>query len=425
MSLCFEPLPACPQTRLAPERRITTKLQDYWINLCGDAPFARLSQFNIEAVPGLARQAFVLDLQQGRDDPRVRLIGDALLADCGADRPCRRLSDLSQASLIARVAGRYRRVLEDQGPVEIAGDHADGAGEIMTYRGIMLPFTTDGRTIDYIIGAVTTKAADPAPQPATLTRTVPLPIPDQGARRLLAMVEAEISGQDLAAETTKALDHSLRECRLLVQQVATAAARSHKALYAALERVYAFHIEAEAEPAALERLLAAAGLRTQAGAPFTPIVKLVFGKDYDKTRLSEYAAALSYAKRCGIPEAGFRRFLEVESGGLKSCVEAERMARRAARPGRSDKTEQAKEVLRKAKALGLIGDLEGGGEEFVLVLGRRSAAQDGVIEVVRILDERSQVVDSAIRRAARAAKREQPRSKGARRAPSSGPRVPC
>ena len=413
MSLCLESTSAHLQPRVAPERLITTKLMDYWIELCGDAPFARLSQFNIEAIPGLAQQAFVLDLQQNRDDPRIRLIGDALLADCEVNTPCRRLSDLPGASLLARIAGDYHQVLDDQGPVEIAGDHADDAEKILTYRGIMVPFTTDGRTMDYIIGAVTSGRVDPPVRPTTSDDGAAFPDSEQGARRLLAMVEAEVAGRDRPVETSKALDHGLRECQLLVQRVIAATSRSHKALYAALDRVYAFHIQAEADPAALERMLAQAGLKSQAGAPFTPIVKLVFGKDYEKTRLSEYAAALSYAKRCGIPEAGFRRFLEVESGGLKSCVEAERMVRRAARRDGADKTEQAKEVLRKTQALGLIGDLEGGSEEFVLVLGRRSAAQDGVIEMLRIVDARPTVVDSTIRRTARAVKQERPRSKSA------------
>ncbi len=415
MSLCLETTSAYPQSRIAPERRITTKLMDYWIDLCGDAPFARLSQFNIEAIPGLAQQAFVLDLLQNPDDPRIRLVGDALLADCEPNTPCRRLSDVPDGSLLARIAGHYQQVLDDQGPVEIAGDHAEGAEDILTYRGIMVPFTTDGRTMDYIIGAVTSGRMDPSERLATSDDGARLLDTEQGARRLLAMVEAEVAGRGEPANAAMALDHSLRECRLLVQQANDATSRSHKALYAALDRVYAFHVQAEADPEALERLLAEAGLKSQAGAPFTPIVKLVFGKDYDKTRLSEYAAALSYAKRCGIPEAGFRRFLEVESGGLKSCVEAERMVRRAARRGGADRTEQAKEVLRQVEALGLVGDLEGGGEEFVLVLGRRSAVQDGVIEVLQILEDRPAVMASTIRRAARAVKRKRAASKAARR----------
>ena len=44
-------------------------------------------------------------------------------------------------------------------------------------------------------------------------------------------------------------------------------------------------------------------MKAQARAPMTPIVKLVFGADYDKTRLTEFAAALSYAEREAVVRA--------------------------------------------------------------------------------------------------------------------------
>ena len=47
----------------------------------------------------------------------------------------------------------------------------------------------------------------------------------------------------------------------------------------------------------------------------TSIVKLVFGADYDKTRLTEFAAALNYAQREQIDFGGFEAFLNVADGG--------------------------------------------------------------------------------------------------------------
>ena len=44
-----------------------------------------------------------------------------------------------------------------------------------------------------------------------------------------------------------------------------------------------------------------------ASAPMTPVVKLVFGADYDKTRLTEYATALTHAQRIGLGR-GFEGF---------------------------------------------------------------------------------------------------------------------
>ena len=54
-------------------------------------------------------------------------------------------------------------------------------------------------------------------------------------------------------------------------------------------------------------LLDDAGLKAQARAPMTPVVKLVFGVDYDKTRLTEFAAALSWAQREGVAAGRARR----------------------------------------------------------------------------------------------------------------------
>ena len=60
----------------------------------------------------------------------------------------------------------------------------------------------------------------------------------------------------------------------------------------------------------------------------TPVVKLVFGADYDKARLTEFAAALSYAQRQGSPQAGSKHSSSKQPGGLKALVAAERQARR-------------------------------------------------------------------------------------------------
>ncbi len=92
-----------------------------------------------------------------------------------------------------------------------------------------------------------------------------------------------------------------------------------------------------------------AGVKSQARAPMTPIVKLVFGIDYDKTRLTEFAAALSYAERENIDFGGFQDFVEKAEGGLKGLVAAERKARRPDKPV-EDKLELGKAALRAAFA---------------------------------------------------------------------------
>jgi hypothetical protein len=122
----------------------------------------------------------------------------------------------------------------------------------------------------------------------------------------------------------------------------------------------------------------------------TPIVKLVFGIDYDKARLTEFAAALSFAQRQEIAIGRFQAFIEQYAGGLKGLVAAERQARRP-EPKPDTKGERARDRLRAAPAVSLAG-LQ---EEFALVVTRRSA--DGTHEPVAIVDDEA-LIERAIRR---------------------------
>lgn len=106
----------------------------------------------------------------------------------------------------------------------------------------------------------------------------------------------------------------------------------------------------------------------------TPVVKLVFGADYDKTRLTEYAAVLSHAHRLKLARGTLAQFLEETDGGLKGVVKAERRLRRGD-AGEEIETEQAMREalaakLRELEALTLEA-LDGGGPEFALVMIRR------------------------------------------------------
>ena len=125
----------------------------------------------------------------------------------------------------------------------------------------------------------------------------------------------------------------------------------------------------------------------------TPIVKLVFGIDYDKARLTEFAAALSFARRQDVEIGGFQPFIENQPGGLKALVAAERTARRP--DAKVDtKSDAARAQLRAAPALSLA-DVPPG-TEFALVVTRRGP--DGRHEPVAFVDDEA-LVERAIRRA--------------------------
>jgi hypothetical protein len=149
--------------------------------------------------------------------------------------------------------------------------------------------------------------------------------------------------------------------------------RSHQALYHAVGRAYDFALAAAQEPAGFAELAEDAGLKVQQRAPLAALVKLVFGADYDKTRLAEFAAAIAHGRRLGLESGTFADHLGTVPGGLKALVQEERRLRRE-ESGKADAAGAAR-----ARLVAGLRDLEArplealarGTEEFTMLLARR------------------------------------------------------
>lgn len=191
----------------------------------------------------------------------------------------------------------------------------------------------------------------------------------------------------------------LASARQLAENARSCEDRSRTALYAAVSRAYDVSLAAQDAPEDYAELIEENGLTVQERAPMTPVVKLVFGADYDKTRLTEYAAVLSHAHRIGIERGALQNVLTEAEGGLKGIVSEERRARKE----EAGKTVEPKDCVRSALAKKLrdldaleLGDLAQDGPEFGLVMVRRN--EDGKIEVLGEIEQDIPLVERAARK---------------------------
>ncbi len=214
------------------------------------------------------------------------------------------------------------------------------------------------------------------------------------------ILELDAPGVALVAdeESIARLADQLAAAREAAEGIKSADSRSRAALYDALGESLAFHAQATADPAAFAVLLEDAGLVMQDRAPFTPTVKMIFGADHDKTRLTEYAAALSFAHREGILPESFSGYLDTYPGGLKGIVQAERTQRAAAQGNRRvDKATEARLALNTApvqatlSTSGVATDPDG----FVLLVGRANAY--GGIDIVAAAPPHAPTLDMVLR----------------------------
>lgn len=182
--------------------------------------------------------------------------------------------------------------------------------------------------------------------------------------------------------------------------------RSRDSLYNILTAIYEFHATCETSPKAYGELVQEHDLKVQSRAPFTPILKICLGKDYDKTRLTEYAAALGIARYMNIDIDEFHAFIKNFPGGIKGCVKEMRVIRKHGASGnitarKTRSIEEAREILREMAPIAsfrlkkvIVGNNI---DEFCLLLAKRDGHD---INVLKILDDKYTKLDPVLKRAA-------------------------
>ncbi|MCC3861855.1 hypothetical protein [Pseudemcibacter aquimaris] len=183
----------------------------------------------------------------------------------------------------------------------------------------------------------------------------------------------------------------------------TSHSRSRDALYNILTAIYKFHDIASDNHTAYEQLISENKLKIQARAPFTPALKMCLGKDYDKTRLTEYAAALGIAQHLGVSVDDFHDFIKNFPGGIKGCVQEMRALRKGMQTGnavrKQNSLNEARAILKDIHALDTLDD---NGQynltdDYCLLLARRDGEK---LEIIKKLDESHAKIDPILKRAA-------------------------
>jgi hypothetical protein len=194
-------------------------------------------------------------------------------------------------------------------------------------------------------------------------------------------VSHEIIADEIAPDDMGLADW-LASARELAQAAQGSEDRTRHALYAAIGRAYDFSLAATEAPEEFTELIVDSGLTVQDRAPMTPVVKLVFGADYDKTRLTEYASALGHAHRIGLPRGELTTYLQRAPGGLKGIVNEERRLRRE-ESGKAVKLREtpAETLARKLRGLdhAPLSAVAAEGNEFTLLVARRLPSGEVVL----------------------------------------------
>ncbi|MFD1788067.1 hypothetical protein ACFSC3_10810 [Sphingomonas floccifaciens] len=393
---------------LGDERRMHVRAYNHWVSLLQGRAYPSIEDLDPASISDFGPHSVLLDFSKGIEDPRIAFLGRALREECDVEAGIAQISQVPSRSLLSRLTDHYLQIIANRAPIGFEAEFVSTRGHPTLYRGILMPFSSNGDAIDYIYGVINWKEMVDAGTQAQLNADL------AAARRLMPSQpaatqvwadgpSAAFPAEDVDAATTEAVpaDASLYDrlafARTSAEAFAASEGRSRGALYQALGHAHGIAIAAANEPEALAEMLSDAGLKSQARAPMTPIAKLVFGAEYDKTRLTEFATVLTHAQRHEVAREGLVAYLESFPGGIKGVVGAERALRRKPAADATQWDDIAAQ-LRSRPPLAHVDIARAGDGEFVVLLARTDAS--GGLDVVACVEGDKALTERAVRRAA-------------------------
>ncbi len=405
------------------ERRMHVRAYNYWVSLLGGRAYPSVDDLSLDNLSDFGPHSVLLDFTASDENPAVAWLGEKLRLECGLPATVASVSEVPARSLLSRLTDHHMQIIANRAPIGFEAEFVSARGANAMYRGILLPFSSDGETIDYIYGVINWKEAASETEIAGLSRELmasaaetsirPSPASPLAKRPMLPAwadgpsertaeraepddgAPDDEAPDDEAGASVSATDGSLTDwlatARAHADAALTADTRGRATLYRALAGAYDFALIAEGRDDEYAALLAQSRIDVQARAPMTPVVKLIFGKDYDKTRLTEFAAALMFARRRQLPAGGMKLFLENFPGGLKAIVAAERRERRPDdKPIKPDLTRDAARALAEQAYLTLSGE-----DEFVILVARRVDSER--VAIIGVVPDDKPMLDRALR----------------------------
>jgi hypothetical protein len=390
-----EPCMDMPPSIGTDERRMHVRAYEHWVSLLNGRSYPSIADLDTDAVSDFRANSVLIDFSEDPVNPRVAFLGRALREEGGLG-DIETVADVPDRSLISRLTDHYDEILANRAPVGFEAEFVSHRNQPTLYRGILMPYSSDGEGIDFIYGvinwklsaeqelapdivaALTTAFAGPA-QPA------PIAPPD-------VVHDAFLSFDEVVVDLEELID----DARDLAHEARDSEHRSHVALYRTISLVYDLALAGEAEPERFAQLIETAGIVRQERSPMTAVVRLIFGLDYDRKRVSEYATVLTHASRLCLAPGMLESWLSGVAGGIKAVIAAERQERQPAL-----KVDRAKSARMKLRAAPSIATVDIGGaaaEEFVLLVARRNA--QGGLHILSPVTGDSNLVDRALRHVA-------------------------
>src|SRR5690606_12202446 len=145
---------------------------NHWASLLSDRAYPSVEDLDLAHIGDFGPHSVLLDFTAGLENPAIAFLGDRLRAESQIDADVRHISQIPGRSLLSRLTDHYLQIIANRAPIGFEAEFVNDRGITIMYRGILLPFSSDGDAIDFILGVINWKEAAPAAQEEALQLSV-------------------------------------------------------------------------------------------------------------------------------------------------------------------------------------------------------------------------------------------------------------
>ena len=162
------------------ERRMQVRAYNHWASLLGNGTLPHIEDLEPEFLGDFGPYSVLLDFSTGSTTPSIQFVGTELRDECRAQDLVETLDDIPADSLLSKVAENYLRVVSAQGPVNFHAEATNARGRRVAYRGVLLPYSSDYDTIDFVYAVVNWKEVADAATADALLNEIDAALAQQG-----------------------------------------------------------------------------------------------------------------------------------------------------------------------------------------------------------------------------------------------------
>lgn len=144
---------ALPEPHPAHERRISFILIQYWNAIRGERELPREEDIDPDQLIGIWERCFLVQVRdiENNKDFNYSYLGPDLIEAYQAHK-----LESSNTNMVGpeanRLASMYMRVIEERGPLMDENEFYDQTGQLVKYRQVFMPLSTNGTDVDAILG---------------------------------------------------------------------------------------------------------------------------------------------------------------------------------------------------------------------------------------------------------------------------------